>query len=131
MAVANKHPKNGRVAMDGQNLFITDMNTDDTAPVSDCTNTESTGWFEAGTEGGIIHITGEFTAILLDGSAPSVTPGSTYAAKFSHGSKAAGGAYEGSFYIENLRQQGQIGQTGPSVYTGRGTFSGTVVRPTV
>ena len=128
--VANKHPRLGRVTTDGVHLLITDMSTDDTTPVSDCTNTESGGWFVAGEEGGVTQITGEFTAILLKGSPPDVVPGQSYAASFHHGSKDANTAYTGTFYVENVRQQGQVSQAGPSVFSGRGTFTGTVTRPT-
>lgn len=127
--ISNKHPRLGRVTVDAAHLLITEMSNDDTTPVSDCTNTESGGWFVAGEEGGVTQITGEATAILLKGSPAAVTPGATVEASFHHGSKDANTAYTGEFYIENVRQQGQVSQNGPSVYSLRGTFTGTVTRP--
>lgn len=130
MAVANEHPRNGRVTVDGVHLLIVEQSADDTVPVSDCSNTESGGWFVAGEVGGHRQITGEFSGIKISGQAVDLEPGNTYAASLYPSNKDAGGAYVGDFYVENVRRQGQVTQNGPALWTARGTFSGTVTIPT-
>lgn len=130
MGVANEHPRNGRVTTDGVNLLIISQSVDDTVPVSDCSNTESGGWFVAGDVGGHRQITGEFEGIKLTGEATPIEPGKTYAASLLPSNKEAGGAYTGTFYVENVRRQGQVTQNGPATWSARGTFSEEVTIPT-
>lgn len=129
--VANEHPKNGRVTVSAAHLIILSMSTDDTVPVSDCSNTESGGWFMAGDVGGHRQVTGEFEGIKLASTAVPVEPGQTYAATAIHpSSKGANTPYSGTFYVENVRRQGQVTQNGPATWAARGTFTGTVTIPT-
>lgn len=129
--VANEHPKNGRVTVDSVHLFITESSTTDRVPVSDCSHTEGGGKFLAGDEGGLEQVTGEFSGIKIGNAAVPVQAGQTYAATdISQCSKGAGAAYSGTFYVEEVRRSGQVGQTGPATWSASGTFSGDFTRPT-
>lgn len=129
--VANEHPKNGRVTVSGSHLFIMEMSTDDTVPVSDCSHTEGNGKFVAGDEGGLEQVTAEWTGIKIGGEGVPVVAGQAYEATAVHtSSKSANTGYSGTFYVENVRRQGQVSQTGPATFTARGTFTGDFTRPT-
>lgn len=129
--VANEHPKNMRVTVTAVHLFILSQSINDNVPVSDCSHSEGNGWFLAGDVGGLQQVTGEFSGIKISSEAVPIQAGQTYAATAIHpSSKDANTGYEGTFYVESVRREGQVGQTGPATWAASGTFSGTVTRPT-
>lgn len=134
--VANRHARNGRVTIgvdpDGKNLLITDMSADEQVPESDCTNTESGGFFVAGEEGGVQRCNIEFTAILLKGATTDVRPGTIYDILLQFGQKTDPlDGFSGKIYVSGLKHAGQVSNNGPIVYTGTGVFTGEYTPPAI